>query len=266
MAKLHILYGKRKGEVIDIQPGPEPFVIGSRKSAEISIRDPWVSWDHAALHFDGKQFWLEDLGSSNGTYVNKQRIQKIALNDGDTIWFGKTKVRFYANDAAAPAATARAGAPAAAAAPSAEAIAQAVAAATAPLNQQLLEAQTEIARLKVELEQSRAAAGRDAATSEQLEALRQRNAELEQELERQKQLAAELARTQAEEIAQLEQRLAAAEAAGQSAGAEVLAEAQARAQQLEQELERQKQLAAELARTQAEEIAQLEQRLAAAEA
>src|SRR5436190_17412861 len=100
MPKLHILNGKREGEVVDVPPSPTPLVIGNRKSAQISIRDPWISWDHASVTFDGQTFWLEDLGSSNGTYVNRQKVQKVALKDQDEIYFGKTKLRFSAVDTA----------------------------------------------------------------------------------------------------------------------------------------------------------------------
>src|SRR4051812_28294157 len=98
MAKLHILEGKRQGEVVDVTASPTPLVIGNRKSAQISIRDPWISWDHASIAHDGATFWLEDLGSSNGTYVNKKKVSKIAINESDEIWFGKTKCRFHTDD------------------------------------------------------------------------------------------------------------------------------------------------------------------------
>src|SRR5688572_14323886 len=129
MAKLLIMEGKRAGEVVDVPAAQQPLVIGNRKSADISIRDPWISWDHASLSFDGTAFWLEDLGSSNGTYVNKKKVQKIALNEGDDLWFGKTRCKFHVRDDA-PIATPKAApsAPAAGGGASAEAIEAATAA------------------------------------------------------------------------------------------------------------------------------------------
>jgi hypothetical protein len=93
--RLQVLNGKRQGEVFEIPPGAE-LVVGHRQSASISIDDPWVSWDHARLVYrpDSADCWIEDLGSTNGTYVNCVRVKREQLRHEDIIFLGKTHVIF----------------------------------------------------------------------------------------------------------------------------------------------------------------------------
>ncbi len=95
MPRLQVLNGKRQGEVFEIPPGAE-LVVGHRQSASISIDDPWVSWDHARLVFrpESSDCWIEDLGSTNGTYVNCVRVKREQLRHEDIIVLGKTHVIF----------------------------------------------------------------------------------------------------------------------------------------------------------------------------
>lgn len=101
MPRLQVLNGKRQGQIYDLAPGVD-HVIGHRQSATITIDDPWVSWDHARVLVkpDGA-VWLEDLGSTNGTYVNCVRVKREQLRHEDIIFFGKTHVIFLAPAAAA---------------------------------------------------------------------------------------------------------------------------------------------------------------------
>lgn len=96
MPRLQVLNGKRQGQIYDLAPGVD-HVIGHRQSATITIDDPWVSWDHARVLVkpDGA-VWLEDLGSTNGTYVNCVRVKREQLRHEDIIFFGKTHVIFLA--------------------------------------------------------------------------------------------------------------------------------------------------------------------------
>jgi hypothetical protein len=97
MPKLQVLNGKRQGEVFDLQPNLE-MVVGHRQSAAISIDDPWVSWDHARLIYqaDTASCWIEDLGSTNGTYVNCVRVKREQLRHEDIVFLGKTHVIYLA--------------------------------------------------------------------------------------------------------------------------------------------------------------------------
>ena len=87
--QLQILNGKRKGLRLDLSKAGE-FGVGQRETAQIRIDDPWVSWDHARIFWQNQELWIEDLASTNGTYVNCNRIKRERLNHESVIFFGKT--------------------------------------------------------------------------------------------------------------------------------------------------------------------------------
>src|SRR5687767_13339931 len=66
----------------------KPVIICRAFEAEILLDAPNVSRRHASLRRMGEQYFLEDLGSTNGTLVNDQRIQSVELQDGDLIQIG----------------------------------------------------------------------------------------------------------------------------------------------------------------------------------
>jgi hypothetical protein len=73
---------------ISLSTGPDVFV-GRSRSCECVIGDPDVSRRHARLrHADGR-WWLADMGSANGTYVNGWRVaDEVEVRPGDEVWFG----------------------------------------------------------------------------------------------------------------------------------------------------------------------------------
>jgi pSer/pThr/pTyr-binding forkhead associated (FHA) protein len=60
----------------------------------VILRDPATSGHHARLERRGDQFWLVDLGSTNGTLVNGEPIQEKELNHGDRVTVGQNAVTF----------------------------------------------------------------------------------------------------------------------------------------------------------------------------
>ena len=56
--------------------------------------DVTVSRDHAILVRRGTEYYLDDCGSLNGTYVNRRRIESHRLADGDELQIGKYKLAF----------------------------------------------------------------------------------------------------------------------------------------------------------------------------
>jgi len=69
-------------------------ILGRRDTCDIILSDSSVSRRHAQLEQKGGRFWLTDLGSSNGTFVNGLPVEKAELTDGDVITVGKTVLIF----------------------------------------------------------------------------------------------------------------------------------------------------------------------------
>lgn len=55
----------------------------------VQLLDPGASTHHCRIFLKRGVYYLEDLGSRNGTFVNGQRISKIKLSDGDRVQIGK---------------------------------------------------------------------------------------------------------------------------------------------------------------------------------
>ena len=73
-------------------------VIGRESSqAGIVLRDPNISRRHAELSFDGRDWCITDLGSTNGTLVNDVDVRSCTLRDGDLITLGLLNLEFREN-------------------------------------------------------------------------------------------------------------------------------------------------------------------------
>jgi pSer/pThr/pTyr-binding forkhead associated (FHA) protein len=68
---------------------------GRHPESEIFLDDVTVSRRHAEFHRAGTDFSVRDVGSLNGTYVNRDRIDDVALKDGDEVQIGKYRLVFY---------------------------------------------------------------------------------------------------------------------------------------------------------------------------
>lgn len=68
---------------------------GRHPESEIFLDDVTVSRRHAEFHRAGTDFSVRDVGSLNGTYVNRDRIDEVALKDGDEVQIGKYRLVFY---------------------------------------------------------------------------------------------------------------------------------------------------------------------------
>jgi pSer/pThr/pTyr-binding forkhead associated (FHA) protein len=74
--------------------------IGRRTGSEIHLDNPSVSGRHASVFTAGEESFIEDLNSTNGTFLNDRRISKQRLTDGDVIAIGKHTLT-YVNPKAA---------------------------------------------------------------------------------------------------------------------------------------------------------------------
>ena len=68
-------------------------LIGRSELADICVSDPSVSSQHARIINGSHGFEIEDLGSTNGTFVEGQRVTRARLGSGDGIIFGQIEVR-----------------------------------------------------------------------------------------------------------------------------------------------------------------------------
>lgn len=96
----------RPGRLVVLEsPGGEPAVgrsfgldvitpLGRDVNNAIVIDDPFASTDHAVLTYRGRSWYLEDLDSTNGSFINGQRIEGVAaLGFGDEIQIGQVRFR-----------------------------------------------------------------------------------------------------------------------------------------------------------------------------
>jgi two-component system, cell cycle response regulator len=83
------------GQVIKLTG--DRFGIGRHPDNQACVDDDGISRFHARISIDKTKYWVEDLGSSNGTYINGRRITSCELNNGDTLNLGpRVAFRFSA--------------------------------------------------------------------------------------------------------------------------------------------------------------------------
>ena len=76
---------------------PSTVIGRERSQAGVVLRDPNVSRRHAELSFDGRDWHIADLGSTNGTLVNDVDVRECVLRDGDLITLGLMNLEFREN-------------------------------------------------------------------------------------------------------------------------------------------------------------------------
>jgi pSer/pThr/pTyr-binding forkhead associated (FHA) protein len=74
--------------------GDNALRLGRSPDNDIILRDPATSGHHARVERRGDEFWIVDLGSTNGTLVNGEPIQEKELNHGDRVTIGQNAVQF----------------------------------------------------------------------------------------------------------------------------------------------------------------------------
>jgi pSer/pThr/pTyr-binding forkhead associated (FHA) protein len=84
---LRVLNGEFRGRVFPLQ---DSLDIGSGGDCGLRLRDASVSSSHARLQREGDEVVIEDLGSSRGTYLNDQSVERAHLKKGDLLRIGRT--------------------------------------------------------------------------------------------------------------------------------------------------------------------------------
>ncbi len=78
----------------EVQLTKDRTTLGRRPYNDIVIDNLAVSGEHAVMQMSGMDVFLEDLTSTNGTYVNGKAIKKQQLQNGDAVEIGKYKIKF----------------------------------------------------------------------------------------------------------------------------------------------------------------------------
>ena len=79
-------------EGLEIVLDRDRIVIGRGRKADLALAEVTISRAHAALGFDANGFFVEDLGSTNGTLVNGAPVEKQSLKNDDEIQMGKLRI------------------------------------------------------------------------------------------------------------------------------------------------------------------------------
>lgn len=89
--KLQVVSGPNAGQSVPL--GDTPILLGRGTDAAIRLDDDYVSTRHARFATNGEQWFVEDLGSTNGTYLGSQRITApVPIGLGIQVRLGKTIV------------------------------------------------------------------------------------------------------------------------------------------------------------------------------
>ena len=90
MYEVVYLSGPKAGAIVALAGGE---IAGRSPDCQLEVPDPNVSRNHCRFEFNGSQLKLVDLKSSNGSFVNDQRITEMPLTDGDVVRLGETRMR-----------------------------------------------------------------------------------------------------------------------------------------------------------------------------
>jgi hypothetical protein len=89
--KLQVVSGPNTGQSVPL--GDQPILLGRGTDAAIRLDDDYVSTRHARFATNGDQWFVEDLGSTNGTYLGTQRVSTpVPVGMGMQVRLGKTVV------------------------------------------------------------------------------------------------------------------------------------------------------------------------------
>ena len=90
-------YSKDKKRIFgtrEVKIPPNGLIIGRGKNCNIQVEDPTVSRQHAVIYFKDNNYYIKDLKSENGTFVNDKKVDETILKPNDVIGIGKYLVEF----------------------------------------------------------------------------------------------------------------------------------------------------------------------------
>jgi pSer/pThr/pTyr-binding forkhead associated (FHA) protein len=83
----------------EVQLTKDKTTLGRRPYNDIVIDNLAVSGEHALIRMTGNEVFLEDLNSTNGTYINGKAVKKQQLQHGDSVEIGKYRIKFVGDNA-----------------------------------------------------------------------------------------------------------------------------------------------------------------------
>ncbi len=89
LSQLAVVEGHMRGTTVPLTENG--VLIGRNPECSLVLSDEFASGRHARVYAEGDQWWIDDLGSTNGTYVGPQRIDEhVPLHEGSRIRIGTT--------------------------------------------------------------------------------------------------------------------------------------------------------------------------------
>jgi signal transduction histidine kinase len=98
--RLIVIKGTDEGKQFDVSD--DVVAIGRDANQRVRLLDTEVSRRHAELHLVNGQYWVLDLGSANGTFVNNQKVSDALLHPGDQILIGQTVLVYHTGQQSTP--------------------------------------------------------------------------------------------------------------------------------------------------------------------
>jgi len=96
---LRFISGKYQGGEFPIV-AEKQIIVGRSSDLDMVLVEDMVSRKHARIQMQQDQIWIEDLGSTNGTFVNGEKIKRARLKEGDRVLIGTSILKLIAGDGA----------------------------------------------------------------------------------------------------------------------------------------------------------------------
>ncbi|WP_394825959.1 DUF4388 domain-containing protein [Pendulispora albinea] len=94
---LRFISGKYQGGEFPVVPDKQ-IIVGRSSDLDMVLVEDMVSRKHAKIHMQSDQIWIEDLGSTNGTFVNGEKIKRARLKEGDRVLIGTSILKLIAGE------------------------------------------------------------------------------------------------------------------------------------------------------------------------
>ena len=95
---LKFVSGKYQGGVFPLRPDRD-VVVGRGSDLDLVLAEDMVSRKHAKIFFREGAFWIQDLGSTNGTFVNGEKVKRARLSEGDRLLIGSSILKVVSDAA-----------------------------------------------------------------------------------------------------------------------------------------------------------------------